>query len=687
MTSRFKEDEKNERIIRGLLKLTPNRRCINCNSLGPQYVCTNFWTFVCTSCSGIHREFTHRVKSVSMAKFTAQEVSALQEGGNQHAKEIFFKEWDPQTHSLPDSNNVDRLRDFIKHVYVDKRFTGERSYDKPPKAQGDKDDSYENRRMETYQGGHKSPPYEDTYERRYSDRSSPGGRSPGYDQERHYANDKRSPGRPPIINDWRREDRFGDGRKFEDRRISDGGNKIESQSPERAKDLGSSSPLPVVRPVREILGENVVPLRISEPPKANSGQAANGSGLTQRTASSSSLASSNGTQTEVKLETIRSLIDFDDIPEPPIAPAIPQATPTTVAQHANPTNSGDSNWASFDVEPVVKASQGLSNVNPLESMLSQLSVPSSLPAHVSGAQGPLAGSAPAASSFTTFPASVGSLTSSGLTTASPFSNAGPWHSLQYQQPQPQPLFTSTVGQPTIQQSIPPVNGALNYQGHPSTLVPNVSKVVNEEKYSVASQTSTVDIKPSGRNELPEDLFTVKYSAFPAPIPGWQMGAPPGMGVPVQYNNVMSIPSFPQPSKSTNPFDVINQPTPVPVQAPTFPSMSSLQGALPSVTPSATAHPSNMVNQSLAWNPPSSLSYAPMPPPQAHTFASAMRPRAYMEQQMATNVTMPSHQGLGTFGTEGGAFGFSTIDQQPNGRLPAPATLNPFPSGGNPFGCA
>ncbi|CAI8589982.1 unnamed protein product [Vicia faba] len=80
--------------------------------------------------------------------------------------------------------------------------------------------------------------------------------------------------------------------------------------------------------------------------------------------------------------------------------------------------------------------------------------------------------------------------------------------------------------PTIQQSIPPVNGALNYQGHPRTLVPNVSKVVNKEKYSVPSQTSTVDIKPSGRNELPE-------------------GAPPGMGVPVQYNNMMSIPVLPQ----------------------------------------------------------------------------------------------------------------------------------------------
>jgi hypothetical protein len=99
------------------------------------------------------------------------------------------------------------------------------------------------------------------------------------------------------------------------------------------------------------------------------------------------LASSNGAPAEVKLETIRSLIDFDDTPEPPIAPAIPQATQTTVAQLVNPTNSGDNNWASFDVAPVVKVSQIHSNVNPLDSMLSQLSVPSSLHAQVSGAQG------------------------------------------------------------------------------------------------------------------------------------------------------------------------------------------------------------------------------------------------------------------------------------------------------------
>jgi hypothetical protein len=33
MGSRVKEDERNEKIIRGLLKLPGNRRCINCNSL------------------------------------------------------------------------------------------------------------------------------------------------------------------------------------------------------------------------------------------------------------------------------------------------------------------------------------------------------------------------------------------------------------------------------------------------------------------------------------------------------------------------------------------------------------------------------------------------------------------------------------------------------------------------------
>lgn len=152
--------------------------------------------------------------------------------------------------------------------------------------QGDKED--------LYQGGSRSPPYGDTYERRHSEMSSPGGRSddrnsrygydersPGYDQEnRRYNGYETSPARAEMVNDWRREDRFGNGKRADDCRASDGDSKMERRSPERLKDPGASSP-PIVRPVREILGDNVVPLRISEPPKTNSVRAANGSALTQ----------------------------------------------------------------------------------------------------------------------------------------------------------------------------------------------------------------------------------------------------------------------------------------------------------------------------------------------------------------------------------------------------------------------
>ncbi|KAK8336131.1 hypothetical protein V6Z11_A09G101400 [Gossypium hirsutum] len=97
---------------------------------GPQYVCTNFSTFVCATCSGIHREFSHRVKSVSMATFTAEDVAGLREGGNEHAKEVYFRQWDSQHQSLPDNRNVEGLRKFIKHVYVDRRYCGEKESQK-----------------------------------------------------------------------------------------------------------------------------------------------------------------------------------------------------------------------------------------------------------------------------------------------------------------------------------------------------------------------------------------------------------------------------------------------------------------------------------------------------------------------------------------------------------------------------
>nr|POE81244.1 isoform 2 of probable adp-ribosylation factor gtpase-activating protein agd14 [Quercus suber] len=719
MASR-KEDEKNERIIRGLLKLSENRRCINCNSMGPQYVCTNFWTFVCTTCSGIHREFTHRVKSVSMAKFTSQEVTALQEGGNKHAKEIYFKELDPQRHSVPDSSNVERLRDFIKHVYVDRRYTGERNYDKPPRVKmGEKEELYENRRTDAYQGGSRSPQYEDTYERRYSGRSSPGGRSyeersPGYEQEsRQYGDYKRSPVRPEIVSDWHREDRFGNGRRVEDRRESDGDSKLEGRSPEQPKDLNSSSP-PMVRPVREILGENVIPLRISEPPKANGGRSVDGFSHTQRTASSSSLGSSNGNPVEVKVENSGSLIDFDADPAPPIAAAVPQAQQTFVTQPTgnSATSTNDNNWASFDVAPEPKVSQAPSNVNTLD-VLSQLSVSVSAPGHVSGNPAfapvgnipalPFTAGAPVASpisSVSAFPPGGAPAIAPGLMPILPVNGgvsfaqvpgSGQAPNLQHQQPS---FFPATGSQSTAHQFTPSVDLASGNQQWNSSLTTNshgpssapagqapqaFSKPVNVPTSSDVSQSSA-------RKALPEDLFAAtSYSHFAAPVPGWQMGPPHGMGFAMQY--AMPAPTFQQ-SKSSNPFDLSSEPPSV--QASMFPSMAPLQGALPNVQPaSGLMRTSSYGTPSSVWMAPQAPPYASALPPPAPSYVSAVPPRAYMVQQVPGNMPhMPpsGHQGLGGLGNDGAAFSSLNMDQQLAGRFSAPATPNPYSSAsGNPFG--
>lgn len=713
MSSR-KEDEKNERIIRNLLKLPDNRRCINCNSLGPQYVCVNFWTFVCTNCSGIHREFTHRVKSISMAKFTSQEVSALQGGGNSSAKEIYLKEWDPQRQSLPDGSNVERLRDFIKHVYVERRYSGERIFEKPPRVKGESEDSQENRRIDSFQSGSRSPPYDD--ERRYSDRPSPGGRSPGYDQD-HRQYDKRSPARTEVVNDWRREDRFGNGRRLEDVRVSDGGSKLDGRSPDRQRDIDASSP-PVVRPVRDILGENVSPLRVLEPPKANGPRAADGSTRTQRTASSSSLASSNGNPAEIKIEA--SLIDFDAAPEPPV-PAVVQpqqsAASTSTTQIATPSTD---NWANFDSVAEVKASQPPVSSNPLESVLAQLSVPASVSGHVAVTPGIGNASVGTLSSFpnvspvTSFgapfgnaaPASVLANNSTATLTGNPAAAPapGPVASLpipggnsfgnvvpggQWPQPQPYSSFPAVGGQPlshpltsasvgpTSNQpwnplfapnaQVPP--GAANVQASQAVLRPGL-----DASTGVATQNSQ-EAKSSGRRELPEDLFTFSYPSMPVRVPGWHGGPAHGMmGFNMQYNMPMPMqPTFAQVSKSTNPFDVNADPSP----AAPFPSMASLQGALP---PSVAA--AGLLRTSSLGTPsahPSALLANGSP------YVSIMPSNTNVMQQLPGNM-QPRPHGQVSYGIEGGAFGTLSSNQQLSALQSVPTAPNTFSSiGGNPFG--
>jgi hypothetical protein len=100
------------------------------------------------------------------------------------------------------------------------------------------------------------------------------------------------------------------------------------------------------------------------------------------------LVSTNESQVDFKLETTKSLIDFDADPEPIAPTKISQAQHTSVPQPVlQQENSSGDNWASFDVASEEKANPSASNLNPLESELSQLSVPASLPSQASGVQG------------------------------------------------------------------------------------------------------------------------------------------------------------------------------------------------------------------------------------------------------------------------------------------------------------
>ncbi|XP_050214766.1 probable ADP-ribosylation factor GTPase-activating protein AGD14 isoform X2 [Mercurialis annua] len=389
MTKKEKEEERVERVIRGLLKLPENRKCINCNSLGPQYVCTTFLTFVCTNCSGVHREFTHRVKSVSMAKFNADEVSALQAGGNERAKQIYFKGWDPHRNSYPDGSNLHRLRDFIKHVYVDRKYSGDRGHDRLPRLKlGDKDDSHENRQVVLYSsGGSRSPSYEDRHERR----SHTGGRnddknikyyyderrSPRYSQENSRSGGfKKSPARFEVVDDRFRDDGFRSRKDSDNHRFSHKDSTIGCLSPDYRKNKDRSSS-PVIRPVQDILGENAPRLQIGRRSKAADRKENDASARNQIIASSSSKGSIEGKAILDRNQTSESLIDLASDSMKSDAAAAPQ-----IQENHQSSNEGNSN---SDESSKKQEAPQAPKPNTLEFLLYELSVPSVEPGNMPAA--------------------------------------------------------------------------------------------------------------------------------------------------------------------------------------------------------------------------------------------------------------------------------------------------------------
>ncbi|KAI7993646.1 putative ADP-ribosylation factor GTPase-activating protein AGD14 [Camellia lanceoleosa] len=698
---------------------------------GPQYVCTTFWTFVCTSCSGVHREFTHRVKSVSMAKFKAEEVSALQAGGNERAREIYFKEWDPQLHSFPNSSSQSKLRDFIRCVYVDRKFTGERSVG----------------RLAMVKGGDR----EDSFERRSIERSSPGGRIEDRTLK-YYIDERGSPhyklnnvgsfsrrNRPvnfEIVDDRFRDDRFGSRRISESHRPSNEESRAESGSPVSQKGRQKISP-PIVHPVRDTSGKNgpslqhalypsipedhyslpfqLEPLRgycflyqlgsfhIQNVTQCGANHLALdfvaltwGEQVFVKTASLTVPGSVDGKSLKFKRVTSDSLIEFvsDSMP--------PHAAATQIQQTALSTNGG--NRDSVQSSTKAKVSDD-TNVNSLEFLLFGLSVPAAAPVDKMSAA---TGNADAQSAVPVeLSNNVGAIVTVSTTNVPAVLSTGDAHAASPAGIAPivpnsrsDFMVKVTDGQQlSIVQSNQPYSspsgdcnsatqhttsvGPLYNQSCTSSLAPNAqspssdsakdssqasSKVAQNNNSGVGLQALQVDSKPIERKELPAFLFTSSFSPFTAPVPSWQTSAPHGMGYSMQYHpNAVPMPAFPNSAKSRNPFDLDDESTQAQVSM--FPPM----------LPWHDTHSSQLMQ-------PQASPYASTVSPQLPSYGMSMSPSAFVGQQLPNSMPFSGPQGISCVSGGEAAFASWNPIQQPSSRFLAPTTSNPFSStGGNPFG--
>ena len=136
MTS--KADAKREKMLRELARREGNKQCMTCVGHGgrlPQYACVQFGTFVCTACSGVHREFQFKVKSIGNSLFKDEEVALMHEVGNDAARAQFLAGWygTENERTCPMVENTKRvpLQNFIRQVFVEERFKGQRAAPAP----------------------------------------------------------------------------------------------------------------------------------------------------------------------------------------------------------------------------------------------------------------------------------------------------------------------------------------------------------------------------------------------------------------------------------------------------------------------------------------------------------------------------------------------------------------------------
>ncbi|KAB5513971.1 hypothetical protein DKX38_027877 [Salix brachista] len=619
-----------------------------------------------------------------MAKFNAEEVSALQAGGNEvgHGIEYYFI-----------ANNTD------------------------------KEESSENRGLVLYSGGSRTLNYEDRHGR--SERCGFSGRtddktfryyyderrSPRYSQENtRYGGFRKSPARFEVVDDRFRDDKIQSVRQTDVHSFS----ARESRFGNRSSDIQKNN-APVVRCLKDILGENLPPLQVVEYSNAPNGKdasvhsqtptscpmvSADGNSVKQKSHNSESSAdlnadskSSNAAAAPVALEnlpaseegscshessgkeniplapkpnilefllmelSVPSAIPFDNTSEIPT-----NDNPSSASSEENilmssgasaagpsgqifalPSNDVDSETVSGDNMPTGRVSLPVKQMLTLPSSAGastavsrgtmtvgsvSLAAPVVQTATAAGISLPVGDpvlAMPVEETLTLLDAFDASIAPSNTSLAAQPSNAippqaaldnnggstfkvldGKQISTMQKQSSALPANSSATGQQTTNTPA----GGVNYQLWTTSNVPN-AQGPPDFLGEYPSQDVSTPAQESDSEDKPKPLASETKSSGRTELP--LVIALPNMVSAVSHIALIPVPAYPNPTKSTNPFDLNRESTSV--QAPSFPSMGNLHSGLP------------MVKHTSAL--------PPLTPP----FASAMPYGGYTGQQASMNLPL------------------------------------------------
>ncbi|KAI6205506.1 hypothetical protein M3Y94_00800000 [Aphelenchoides besseyi] len=121
-SQRRKLEEQNAQAVRKILAEPHNKVCFECGMRGPTYINLTIGSSCCMHCSGLLRGLNppHRVKSISMATFTTDEIERLKTLGNAVNTQIWLGLYDGKTKFEPRDDN--EIRKYLVDKYENKRW-------------------------------------------------------------------------------------------------------------------------------------------------------------------------------------------------------------------------------------------------------------------------------------------------------------------------------------------------------------------------------------------------------------------------------------------------------------------------------------------------------------------------------------------------------------------------------------